>query len=54
MRSIGQPVVPSGIATDLDGALSAAAEIGYPVIVRPAFTLGGTGGGIAETSGSCA
>jgi len=48
MRTIGQPMVPSGIATDLDGALSAAAEIGYPVIVRPAFTLGGTGGGIAE------
>ena len=49
MRALGQPVVPSGIATDLDGALKTAAEIGYPVIVRPAFTLGGSGGGIAET-----
>ena len=48
MRSIGQPVVPSDIATDLEGALRIAGEIGYPVIVRPAFTLGGTGGGIAE------
>jgi carbamoyl-phosphate synthase large subunit len=49
MRDMGQPVVPSGIATDIAGALAAAEEIGYPVIVRPAFTLGGTGGGIAET-----
>ena len=48
MKAIGQPVVPSEIATDLEGALAAAAEIGYPVIVRPAFTLGGTGGGIAS------
>ena len=47
MRSIGQPVVPSEIATDMEGALKAAADIGYPVIIRPAFTLGGTGGGIA-------
>ena len=48
MKKMGQPVVPSGIATDLDGALKAASDIGYPVIVRPAFTLGGSGGGIAE------
>ncbi|MBS1401424.1 MAG: carbamoyl-phosphate synthase large subunit [Oscillospiraceae bacterium] len=47
MRTIGQPVVPSGIATDVEGALRIASEIGYPVIVRPAFTLGGSGGGIA-------
>ncbi len=47
MKAIGQPVVPSEIATDLDGAMKAAADIGYPVIVRPAFTLGGSGGGIA-------
>ena len=48
MKAIGQPVVPSEIATDVPSAVSAAAAIGYPVIVRPAFTLGGSGGGIAE------
>ena len=48
MQAIGQPCVPSEIATDLEGALRAARDIGYPVIVRPAFTLGGTGGGIAD------
>ncbi|MBQ6173807.1 MAG: carbamoyl-phosphate synthase large subunit [Clostridia bacterium] len=48
MRAIGQPCVPSEIAEDLDSALSAARAIGYPVIVRPAYTLGGTGGGIAQ------
>ncbi len=47
MRSIGEPVVPSDIATDVDTALKIAEEIGYPVIIRPAFTLGGTGGGVA-------
>ena len=47
MQQIGQPCVPSGIAETLDDALAAAAEIGYPVIVRPAYTLGGSGGGIA-------
>ena len=41
------PCVPSGIAETLEDALAAAAEIGYPVIVRPAYTLGGSGGGIA-------
>lgn len=49
MQSIGQPVIPSEVVTDLDGALAFAEKIGYPVIVRPAFTLGGTGGGIAQT-----
>ena len=48
MESIGQPVIPSKVVTDLTGALSFAKEIGYPVIVRPAFTLGGSGGGIAQ------
>ena len=47
MQSIGQPVIPSGIATDAAEAARIAAEIGYPVIVRPAFTLGGAGGGVA-------
>ena len=48
MRKIHQPVVASGIATTVDEACACADEIGYPVIVRPAFTLGGSGGGIAE------
>ena len=48
MLSIGQPCVPSGIAENLEDALKAADEIGYPVIVRPAYTLGGSGGGIAS------
>ena len=47
MQSIGQPCVPSGIAETLEEALSIAKEISYPVIVRPAYTLGGSGGGIA-------
>lgn len=48
MEAIDQPIIPSKVVTDLDSALAFAEEIGYPVIVRPAFTLGGTGGGIAE------
>ncbi len=44
---IGEPVVPSRITYSVDEALAAAAQIGYPVILRPAFTLGGTGGGFA-------
>ena len=47
MQAIGQPCVPSEIAETLDTALRAAEDIGYPVIVRPAYTLGGSGGGIA-------
>jgi len=47
MESIGQPCVPSVIATDVETAVKFANEIGYPVIVRPAFTLGGSGGGSA-------
>jgi len=47
MQGIGQPVVPSVIANDTETAVKFADELGYPVIVRPAFTLGGTGGGIA-------
>jgi len=49
MDSIGQPCIPSGIAENLADAQRLAEEIGYPVIVRPAYTLGGSGGGIAET-----
>ena len=48
MAEIGQPVIASDIAETVDGALEAAARIGYPVIVRPAFTLGGAGGGAAQ------
>jgi len=48
MQSIGEPVIPSLVVTDVPAALAFAEEIGYPVIVRPAFTLGGTGGGIAS------
>ena len=47
MVKIGQPVIPSDIATTLEDAVRIADEIGYPVIVRPAFTLGGAGGGVA-------
>jgi carbamoyl-phosphate synthase large subunit len=48
MQNNGQPVIPSVIATDVQTAVKFADEIGYPVIVRPAFTLGGSGGGIAD------
>ncbi|MCL2373157.1 MAG: carbamoyl-phosphate synthase large subunit [Defluviitaleaceae bacterium] len=47
MEEIGQPCIPSVIANELDTALSFADDMGYPVIVRPAFTMGGSGGGIA-------
>ncbi len=48
MAEIGQPVIASDIAETVEGALEVAARIGYPVIVRPAFTLGGAGGGAAQ------
>ena len=48
MQEIGEPVPESTIAHNLQEALQFARAIGYPVIVRPAYTLGGTGGGIAE------
>lgn len=47
-QSIGEPVIPSEITYDLEEAKKAALEIGYPVVLRPAFTLGGTGGGFAN------
>ena len=46
-ESIGEPVIPSDIANTLEEAVAAAEKIGYPVVLRPAFTLGGTGGGFA-------
>ncbi len=47
-ESIGEPVIPSEITYSLDEAKVAAERIGYPVVLRPAFTLGGTGGGFAN------
>ena len=47
-QSIGEPVIPSEITYNLDEAKAAAQRIGYPVVLRPAFTLGGTGGGFAN------
>jgi len=46
-EEIGEPVIPSEITYDIEQAARAAEEIGYPVVLRPAFTLGGTGGGFA-------
>lgn len=46
-ESIGEPVIPSEITYSIEEAKKAANEIGYPVVLRPAFTLGGTGGGFA-------
>ena len=48
MERTNQPIAPSEIVTDVESGLKFAEEIGYPIIVRPAYTLGGTGGGIAE------
>ena len=48
MEAIEQPVIPSVIVTNIEPALTFANQTGYPVIVRPAFTLGGSGGGIAR------
>ena len=47
-ESIGEPTIPSEITYNLDEAKVAANKIGYPVVLRPAFTLGGTGGGFAN------
>ncbi len=47
-QSIGEPTIPSEITYNLEEAKAAAQRIGYPVVLRPAFTLGGTGGGFAD------
>ena len=47
-QSIGEPTIPSEITYNLEEAKKAAKDIGYPVVLRPAFTLGGTGGGFAN------
>jgi carbamoyl-phosphate synthase large subunit len=49
MQEINEPVPESTIVIDLDSAMAFAKKIGYPLIVRPAYTLGGTGGGIANS-----
>ena len=49
MEKLHQPIIPSEVVENLQDALDCADRIGYPVIVRPAFTMGGTGGGICET-----
>ena len=46
---LGEPVLPSEIACTMEEGLQAARDIGYPVVLRPAFTLGGTGGGFADS-----
>ena len=48
MESIGEPCIPSDIANDVETAVAIADRIGYPIIIRPAFTLGGAGGGVAN------
>src|SRR5690606_38890612 len=48
LAEIGEPCIPSKVVESIDDAIEFADIIGYPVIVRPAFTLGGTGGGIAN------
>lgn len=50
---LGEPVLPSIIAESMEEGLKAAEEIGYPIVLRPAFTLGGTGGGFAENEEEC-
>ncbi len=46
--SIGEPTLPSIIAESMEEGIAAASKIGYPIVIRPAFTLGGTGGGFAD------
>lgn len=48
MQKINQPIIPSTVVNEVDSAVKFAKEIGYPVIIRPAFTLGGSGGGIVN------
>ena len=49
MEKIGQPCIPSKVVDTLEDAVDFTKEVGLPVIIRPAFTMGGTGGGIANT-----
>ena len=54
MEKIGEPVAPSDIVEDVKQGLKIAEKIGYPVVLRPAYTLGGSGGGIAHNPEQCA
>ncbi len=49
MEDIGEPIIESCVVENIEDGFKVAEEIGYPVVVRPAYTLGGTGGGIADT-----
>lgn len=53
MEKIGEPVAPSDIVENVEDGLRVAKEIGYPIVLRPAYTLGGSGGGIAENPAQC-
>jgi len=53
MEKIGEPVAPSDIVESVEDGLRIAGQIGYPVVLRPAYTLGGSGGGIAENAEQC-
>ena len=50
---LGEPVLPSDIASTVEEGLAIAEKIGFPVVLRPAFTLGGTGGGFADNAEEC-
>ena len=52
-QRIGEPILPSIIAQSVEEGLEAAKKIGYPVVLRPAYTLGGTGGGFADDEKEC-
>ncbi len=52
-ESLGEPVLPSDVANTIEEGLQVARKIGYPVVLRPAFTLGGTGGGFADNEDEC-
>ena len=53
MEKIGEPVAPSDIVENVEDGLRIADKIGYPVVLRPAYTLGGSGGGIADNPEQC-
>lgn len=53
MEKIGEPVAPSDIVENVEDGLRVAKEIGYPIVLRPAYTMGGSGGGIAENPAQC-
>ncbi len=52
-EQLGEPVLPSDVAGSVEQGLAIAGAIGYPVVLRPAFTLGGTGGGFADDESEC-